>query len=182
MTRQALYILLVTLLTSGVSAAQEADDYDRPGPYVGMVGLGAIETFDVDGADFSNGGGFNLRGGYRIMEYMAAEMQFEYVDGFSDQGFDIDAWNLMWSLKGFLLTERWQPYGLFGIGVIEGEADGRGGFSNDEADFAVRLGGGLDFYLNENVILMSEIAWVKPTDDLDDFSYLTIGAGLQYRF
>ena len=172
-------IACTALLVSGPSLAQEMSEYDRSGFYAGVVGLGAIETFDFGG--FSNGGGFNIRGGYRVSDHLAVEMQFEYVDGFSGFGVDLEAWNLMANGKVFLLTGRSQPYGLFGIGVFEGKASA-GGLSIDDTDFAIRVGGGIDFYVNDNIVLGPEIAWVKPTGNMEDFSYLTIGAGLQYRF
>lgn len=165
----------------GQDGAAQAD-YARSGPYAAALGVGAIETFDHTGPfDFSDGGGFNIRGGWRFLPRLAAEMQFEYVAGFSDQGIDIDIWNLMWNAKAFLLTDRWQPYALFGLGVAEANADGPGG-SIDDHDFAIRVGGGLDFYVNEHVALTVESAWIKPTDDIKDVNYVTIGGGIQYRF
>lgn len=177
-------LLLVALSSPAWGQEGSSSDLGRSGPYGILLGVGAIETFDDTGPlDFSNGGGFNLRAGYRFLPHLAAEMQFEYVTGFSDQGIDIDIWNLMWNAKGFLLTERWQPYALFGLGVIEAEADAGGGFgSADEEDFGIRLGGGLDFYATDNVVLTVESAWVKPTDDIEDLDYVTIGGGIQYRF
>lgn len=178
------FLFLVVALSSPAwgQEATDSDRFDRSGPYASVLGVGAIETFDNTGPfDFSNGGGFNVRVGYRVLPHFAGEMQFEYVTGFSDQGIDIDIWNLMWNAKAFLLTERWQPYALFGMGVAEAEASG-GGNSIDEDDFAIRVGGGLDFYATGNVVLTVESAWIKPTDDIDDVNYVTIGGGIQYRF
>jgi opacity protein-like surface antigen len=178
-----LVFAFVIALPATVSAEDESSgDFARSGAYLAFLGVGAIETFDEPaGLDFSDGGGFNIRAGYRIIDHLAAEMQFEYVEGFSDQGIDIESWNVMWSAKGFLLTERWQPYALFGLGILHGEASAFG-VSIDDEDFAIRVGGGLDFYVTENVVLTAEVDWIKPTDDLEDFSYVTIGGGLQYRF
>jgi opacity protein-like surface antigen len=175
------WLCLLGLLTVSNVALAQHDDYARQGFYAGALGLGAIETFDVSGFDSSDGGGFNIRAGYRVHERIALEAQFEYVTGFGDLGVDIEAWNLMGSVKGFLLTDGFQPYALFGLGVIEAEASA-GGLSVDETDFAIRIGGGFDAYLNENWLLFVESAWVKPTDELEDFSYVTVGAGIQFRF
>jgi opacity protein-like surface antigen len=175
----AWFVSLAALLAS---PAWAQDDFGRAGAYAAFLGVGAIETFDEpSGLDFSDGGGFNMRAGYRFMEYVAAEMQFEYVEGFSDQGIDIESWNLMWNVKGFPLTGRVQPYALFGMGVLYAEASG-GGRSIDDEGFAVRVGGGMDFYATENIVLTGEVNFVQPTGDVDDLSYVTIGGGLQYRF
>ncbi len=177
--------LVVLIVLTSPAWGQDGDateDFARSGPYGIVLGVGAIETFDNTGPfDFSNGGGFNVRAGWRLWPYLAAEMQFEYVTGFSDLGLDIDVWNVTWNAKAFLLTGRWQPYALFGMGVAEANLDGPGG-SIDENDFAIRVGGGLDFYVTEHVALTVESAWIKPTDDIKDVNYVTIGGGIQYRF
>lgn len=172
---------LLGLVGLSNAALAEDSDYARRGFYAGILGAYAIETFDVSGFNASDGGGFNLRAGYRVIPNLALEAQFEFVAGFSDQGIDIEAWNLMANAKGILVPGRFQPYALFGLGVIEGEASA-GGITVDDTDFAIRVGGGVDGYVTENWVLFVESAWVKPTDTLEDFSYVTVGAGIQYRF
>ncbi len=186
MTRVVCLLLICGLMLPGASAAQQdappTVDYAHPGFYLSFLGLGAVELFDEpSGVEFSNGGGFNVRAGFRINPHFAAEMQFEYVEGFSDGPIDIEIWNLMWNAKGYLLTGRLQPFALFGMGVMNGDVSARG-FSSDDDDFAIRLAGGLDVYLTRSWVFTLESAFIQPANDLDDLSYATFGAGIQFRY
>ncbi len=52
----------------------------------------------------------------------------------------------------------------------------------DETDFAGRVGGGIDIYATENIVVTLDATYVVPTGDVDDLDYLSIGWGVQYRF
>jgi opacity protein-like surface antigen len=49
-------------------------------------------------------------------------------------------------------------------------------------DFGFRAGGGIDFYLNEHLVLNWEATTVIPTGKLDTLNYYSFGWGVQYRF
>jgi opacity protein-like surface antigen len=49
-------------------------------------------------------------------------------------------------------------------------------------DFGFRAGGGIDFYLNEHLVLNWEATAVIPTGRLDTLNYYSFGWGIQYRF
>jgi opacity protein-like surface antigen len=49
-------------------------------------------------------------------------------------------------------------------------------------DFGFRAGGGIDFYLNEHLVLNWEATAVIPTGKLDMLNYYSFGWGIQYRF
>ena len=172
-------ILISILMASAAAAVEPEPDYARTGVYVGLGGLGAIENFGAGG--FSNGGGVNARVGYRLLPNLAAEGMFEWVGGFSLGPVDLDAWSLTANAKAFLTTGQIQPYLLVGIGVSQAELEAFG-VSVDATDFVARLGGGVDFYLTESWVLDLEVAYILPTGDIDGTDYISIGAGVQYRF
>ena len=96
---------------------------------------------------------------------------------------EIQTWALTGNAKVFVLTGRTQPYALIGIGVLEAELEFVGaGLSQTESGFAVRFGGGLDFYITENVVASAGVDYVLPTGDVEDLDYVSFGAGIQYRF
>jgi hypothetical protein len=70
--------------------------YSRPGFYLGVGGLYAIEDFDNTlGLEFENGPGFNFRLGYRMHPNIAVEAMGERVDAFDLKGFsgvEINTW------------------------------------------------------------------------------------------
>jgi len=97
------------------------------------------------------------------------------------------------NMKGHLLTGRYQPFVLVGLGFMRMESktrDASGGAipgpapqaSDRTVKLAMRFGGGLDFYITENVLANAEISYLMPTGKLDDLDYYSIGVGLQYRF
>ena len=97
------------------------------------------------------------------------------------------------------------PYGVFGLGTVIWDVDdttATGGF-NIETDvdsaLAVKLGGGIDWFINENWIANLEAAYVFSNPDGDvtvsgggasvtvpgedlDFDYWTVGGGLKFVF
>lgn len=181
---------------STASAQQEEwdDSYDpfaREGVYIGLRGLYALENFDrgaaIESVDLDIGaddaGGFGLRGGYRMHPNFAAEVLFQYYGGFavadraSGDNDHFNGWSLTGNFKGYPLIGRIQPYGLAGFGTLV-FTEKRG----EDLDFVTRLGGGVDVYISDAVVVDLEIAYVLPAGSLDDYQFATFGAGIQYRY
>ena len=196
----------------------DEDDFARRGWLVGLGGSYAIETFEDDAeADFrkpeADGGlgpdvnlsvdnsfGVNGRVGYRCHRYFSAEVEVEWLDGFSsdltepgftqlaDVGFEPVV--VTTNLKGYFLTGRYQPFLLAGAGVMTADIklqDPVGlGFtgvkSESENEFALRFGAGIDLYATKHVVVSLEADYVLPFGDLDALDYITVSWGLQYRF
>jgi hypothetical protein len=49
-------------------------------------------------------------------------------------------------------------------------------------NFAARFGGGLDFYVDPNIVITLDSSYVLPTGDAEDLDHVTISLGIQYRF
>lgn len=188
-TRVWLPALLACLALASSTAARAQGDYARTGPYLGLAGSLGIYTEEDDlvgSADIEEPLGLNARVGYRAHPHFAAEAEFEWLSeadvevGGSDVA-TIESWIFTANGKGYLLTGRVQPYGLVGLGGMVSEVDG-GGFSDTEGDFAARLGGGVDIYITPNILGNLGVTYVIPTDDLDDFNFVSIGWGFGYRF
>ncbi|MDH3504907.1 MAG: porin family protein [Nitrospirota bacterium] len=177
----------ILILTCGQAYAQSAPQYARPGFYIGGGGAYAIEDFDnTFGLDFDNGPGFNGRLGYRFHPHIAIEAMIERVDAFDLKGFngvEINTWTGTLNGKFYALTDRFQPYGLLGMGAMRAEANLPGSSNDfDDTDFAFRVGVGLDSYMTEHWLVNVEISNVHPSGDVDDINYYSLGGGIQYRF
>ena len=90
---------------------------------------------------------------------------------------DFSGWSLTLNGKLYGFLGRIQPYALFGMGGLVFD-DKRG----DDSGFLARLGGGLDFYLTDNIVLDFEAAYALPAGSIDDLQFATFGFGIQYRY
>jgi opacity protein-like surface antigen len=169
-------------LLLGASAAF-AQDYDRGGLYAQLNGVAAFENFDDFPSSVTDTAiGVSGRLGFRLNPRFAVESQVEYTGDFVDGSGDISATVITLNGKFYFLTDQLQPYALAGLGGAFGTIDPPGPGSADDGGFAVKFGGGLDFYFTERLGVMFEAAYNVGTGDLDDFSYTSLGWGAFYRF
>lgn len=207
---------LPLLLLCWATPGNAQDDYARNGFYVGLAGTYAIDTFEDDVEDDINAElvalgyvvdldveesfGINGRIGYRFHRNFSAEFEVEWLDGFESDvdevavplgkilTIDVETVTFTGNAKGYLLTGRYQPFLLVGLGVMTAETKVKDtvglGFSESDrfTDFAMRFGGGLDLYATENVVISVGADYVLPVGDVEDLDYVSIGWGFQYRF
>lgn len=158
-------------------------------------------------AEVSNSSGFAFRAGRRVLANLAVEFQVEHMTNFQAeivdwQTIDLSATTLTANLKLPILTGRFQPYALIGAGAMWIDKDGEwpqqgieasrvssnpSRFEDivqaDDAGIALRLGGGVDVYIDEHVFVSSEFAWVASQGEaVDDVKYMSFGLGVGYRF
>ncbi len=162
-------------------ALQEPGDlYTRRGLVVGVGGSTGFEFFDDDGAsgeevDF----GLAARAGFRCTDRMSSELAYEWQEGFDVENSSNDPhWTLTSNAKLHLLTGRLQPFLLAGVGILHGEVPGE----KRRTDVAARIGGGVDFYLTEQVAFSLDASYVAPGGDVKQLDYLSVGWGLQLHF
>lgn len=190
---------------------EQEDEYARRGWLVGLGGSYGIELFeDETESDFQDAFGpaltlsvddsfgINGRAGYRCHRRFSAEAEVEWLDGFeSDLSLaglgkfargQIEPVVVTANAKGYLLTGRFQPFLLVGAGGATARVKLRDtlglGLSDSarETDFVVRGGGGIDFYATKRVVLTADADYVRAFGNLEDFYYVSVGVGLQYRF
>jgi opacity protein-like surface antigen len=157
------------------------------------LGLGAgfgFENFDdTGGLDFDEAFGLDIWGGYRFVPLFATEVQLEYLNGFDTTifGVDVDGQAVAFTgnAKLFPLAEvsdRVEPFLYAGIGVGWFEFDVGPFGTTDESDFIARFGGGIDLYVTESVAFQGSASYVLTTGDLEDLDWISLVAGMQYRF
>jgi opacity protein-like surface antigen len=94
--------------------------------------------------------------------------------------------------RGYLATGRWQPYMLFGSGLMYLAFDDEAtckplsmcGRDVELVSYALRVGGGLEYYMTERFVLTLGASYVLPlTGAAKDFDYVSIEPfGITYRF
>ncbi len=195
MVRTALGIsVAVLLLTVGWASADDDDEetgFQRPGWYVGAGGTYAVEDFSNTGAqNFDDSGGVFGYVGYRYNPYFATDLLFEWIDEFDDSMSKFDrVYSITVNGKLYLPLdellpplERVQPYVLGGFGLLSRREKFAGGVDDTEGRFTGRLGGGVDFYITDKLVLTGSAAYMLPTAGLDDLNFVSLGFGIQYRF
>jgi opacity protein-like surface antigen len=206
---------LVFALVSAIAASAAAEDFSRSGPYLGVGGTFGTDLFenDVEDAvedatgtsvdlDIDDSWGLNAVLGYRMLSFVATELQYEYIDSFqidvdvpADSRLELTGHVATLNLKLVLPTWRIQPYLLLGIGAAfysaEGSVLSTNLFENDEWVLAGRVGAGIDFYLTRHLVLNVAATTVLTADEIsEDFNltdmgglnYVAVQGGLQIRF
>jgi hypothetical protein len=121
---------------------------------------------------------------------MAFEMSYEWLEGFDSTAgtpeVELDTHLITANARLFGLTGRFQPYALFGVGILivntELKLPDVPKPFKVEAGFTGRFGGGLDFYLSEHKVLNLEGTYLTPSAKVKGENYGTVGASFQYRF
>jgi opacity protein-like surface antigen len=171
---------VITLMLALGATAAAAQDFARTGMYAQLNGVAAIESFDgVPSSALDTGLGVAARLGFRMTPNIAVEGLVEYSGDFSDVGgFDLTSTLYLANARYYFLTDRLQPYAALGVGGQNFNASP----GPDEGAFAVRFGGGLDYYISESWGLTGEFAYNLGTGDLDELNYMSLGWGAFFRF
>lgn len=171
--------------------------YARPGLYVGGGLVGGFSTrleselHEIPGVtdvEVDPSVGLAARAGVRVTPQIAIEAHYEWMNDFetSVAGNEIAETRtqaLTGDVKGYLATGRVQPYLMAGAGFLTARSeDPQTNFSKTDTDFVARVGGGVEFYLNESVGLSVDTSYVLPAGDVKDLDYVSVGAGIFFRF
>jgi opacity protein-like surface antigen len=214
-------IWLFSVTSAVVAQAEGEPDYSRSGVYLGLgAGVAVDMTFEdaLDDVYYDVGRNATVNDspaidafvGYRLFPWLATELQLEYaikgkteIDGteeFSHQLVFLTA-----NVKVPVVRGRLQPFLLVGGGMFHVMFDDSqgGSWSPNYTGFALRAGGGIDFYFTEDVQLNLGVTYVVPFGDdpiyrdvstppdlpdvrriarLKDLDYISVALGVQYRF
>lgn len=199
--RQAARVTIVgALLVTALAASVQAEEgYTGPGPYVGIGPAGGFSTFQKGLSGFGDSAGFNVRGGYRFTNYLAAEALYEYMDDFGNSvkvgsrpAGHVDISTNNFSLLGKLILPTGtllEPYAVGGVGFLNANGNGdlkrlgaRVEGADSDTEFAGRVGGGFDAWITENIAAYVDAAYVMPAGGLSAFRYVSLSGGVKYSF
>ncbi len=209
-------LLATTLIGLLVAGAATAEDFDDRGLYVGVSGVYSATLFQEEAlsygglpselAQVSDSKGVSARLGYRLMSWIALEIQYEWLDTieFSNATLgkfaEYNPQTVTANLKLFLPSGSLQPYLLVGAGVGFWELNDLAftvppivGDNSSGEGFTGRVGLGLNFHMTDHVALNLEGAGVlntttlNPTETsfdkaLGNLYYFAFSAGITYRF
>jgi opacity protein-like surface antigen len=173
-------------------------DFTRDGWYLQAQGIYAYENFgtgdyDTRGFNVDSTFGFNVEAGYRVAQLFALGAEFEWTNAFGNRdvlaigtqnvGIPFRLYPLARLFDPGAMANRFQPFiklaptWQWAERTIAGEDE-----DEDKGGFVGRMGGGLDIYLTENVVLVTSALYNWPTGKIDSLGYWSFGGGIQYRF
>jgi opacity protein-like surface antigen len=176
--------------------APEAAEYDRTGPYLMAGGGYSIENFgDVGPVSVDDSPNLVVHAGWRFHSHVAADVGFEWNSGF-DASFaggdaELETYFVTVGMKLYALKGRIQPFLHPSVGVMIAKLDVDAadvselgsGFSDDTTTPGLRLGGGIDTYITENLFVSFSAYYVFPLDSLvDDLQYTSVSGAVGWRF
>ena len=181
--KKFLILCATIMVVFALSINAEADPADT-GFYLGGGVAYAWENFDGE-FDFDDAWGINAFAGYRFMRYIALEGNFNWYDDFESDSTnaDVEIWTLMLDIKAMypVYNDRLVPYLRVGGGYMDAKASA-GSLDASNEDFAFNLGGGLDYYVTDQVSIGLDGKYVVGTGDLDAVEYFvgTINAAFHF--
>ncbi len=187
--------------------------------YIGVGALYSFEDFggNLDGnLDWDDSFGFNLKGGYFLTDNWALEGRFGYHSKFESDysstysglsyteryeiNGEITCWDLTANIKGYPSIDGMvRPYGLFGLGIMNGNAEGKGTLTRcwyqsgncynysirtdeSETDTCVRIGAGTDLVFEKQWGLTVEASYLVGMGDLDNLKLFDLNISAFYIF
>ncbi len=194
-------ILIATILFMIPSPTLADDIFNRPGAYIGLGMSGGLSEFDGGARSAGDSPGFSIRGGYRLNDYFATEILYEYMDDFEQErrdllgnraGAHLTTNNFSWMGKLLAPTAgltNLQPYVSGGLGFlnVDGmtrvrEFDGTIHRTGSGTEFAGRVDGGVDYFFTPEIATFFDVGYVMPTEQLEHLRYLSLGLGVKYNF
>ena len=194
-----IFALLLIALSMSVSESAWARSVnrtsapDRLGKWDMGIGISAAANDGVDDAAYVSGSV-----SYGVTPYIAlgVEAGWQEADGsdFNDESIGVVPVLFDVIVRWPNLHESIVPYGILGLGAIgvyatnENGAGARQGDDSDDTGFGWKLGGGIDWFLNERWIFNFEFAYLSADVDVptasvsSDYDFWTVGVALKYVF
>jgi hypothetical protein len=181
-----------------VAGSGKDESFSRPGWYIGPAVAGQfyllqddVEKKSAGLLTVSNTVGFNIRGGYRLLSWLALEGIYEYAPGFSletAQSIDlsvidpslpnvskgtelvgINGNTLTGNVKLLLPIWRVHPYLNLGLGASFINIEDRFDLVDESRTaLAGRLAFGGDIYITKNLLVFLEVSSLLTTFDVSD--------------
>ena len=177
---------ILVLVAMPVVADDEGPMWMEASTYLQGAGVYAFEEFkegSSTGNSADNSLGFDIRAGIRSNPWFAVEVHFDFMPDMNATGRGGSAWATTVNARVYPLTDmiaggQVQPYALVGLGASSFRTSrGR------EIGFATRWGGGVDYYLTDEVVLTvgASYVWSLGTP-VKDMNYVSLSWGAMYRF
>ncbi|TWI71196.1 opacity protein-like surface antigen [Desulfobotulus alkaliphilus] len=191
MRNRILCFTLTAICSIALAFSASAANVDRPFTVGAAIGY-AVENFNID-PDQDNSFAAQINIGYRWMDALATEFQFDHMrrfdvdNPFSRDSLDVNTYILMFKYYP-PFGEVTRAYLGLGVGLMDVTVNYKGdekklpGYVSNRTRACGKLGMGLERSISEHWILEGAAGYVGGHDGLDEIDYFTWHVGLKYRF
>jgi opacity protein-like surface antigen len=180
----AMLLAFPVLAPAADEEAAESSGAGKNRIYGTLGGLWSNAAFDIPStANSKNSYGLDTRVGYQFHSVLAAELQYQWASYYKiTQGGatlqTVETHAATANIKAGLLETAFQPYALFGVGIMNGQLHP----GNDATDFALRVGAGVQVFVSDNIGLYGELTYLKSFGSLRDLDSVPIAFGAAFRY
>ena len=161
---------------------------------VGRVALGFNVSAAINEGDVDNSAYFGLNASYGLMPWLALGISGGWEEGDIDNAQfpgEVGIANVMADviLRYQTQDSPYVPYAVLGLGGVGSYLAQDNQNDDDDTTFGIKLGLGVDYFINDNWILNLEGAYFIADNDLrnatttvDGTDHATLGGGVKYAF
>ena len=193
MKKLSVFAVLVMVLSFSTFSYAGTDDKNF---YIGIGGSVALENFEEDydvspatseTLDREESWGVNGKVGYYMSPSFAIELDYSYLFEFEwdQEQIEVNVMTIMPQIKGCVGTGNASLFGILGIGYMDVEVDEEVVSpltSIDKSDVCIKLGVGVDYFVNKYLSIGFETDYVYGLGDLDEVEYWNFSLGVCYYF
>ena len=165
--------------------------------YVGVAGSNQGINFDDNVVDWDDSTwGVNAKFGYRLTPAVSFQFDVDWipdVDGIlkSDPslGAEVEVQTAILSFKGYFPTSKpVKPFIIAGFGIMHYDVDLNDKtlplteFKDDETDLCLKIGAGIDVFINQSFSIGLEGNYTAGRDKVEDVEYWNLSLGAAYHF
>jgi hypothetical protein len=186
----ALIAAVIALVPAAALAAE--DDEEKKGDggplskvYAQLGMIAGIPAFDIPSIQGQQTGyGMDVRAGYKVLTHLWLEGQWQWINryetttGFGTQLNVMRTNTFTGNFKVPAFTGPIQVYGLLGFGLQNAALK----HGDDKTEWAMRVGGGGNFFFTDHIGIYGEVTYLKPFGALADFGTVPIAFGAVYQF
>lgn len=173
---------------------ESTHDFTRDGWYLSSWATYAFEEFQR-GFKGKDDWGFGVNAGYRGGRNFAGELEFEMIPNqrasADPYSINVRHYHVALNFKAYPLARvfdpgsfwnRFQPFAQAGFGWGWADERWQGLPDDNDGAFTAPLGGGIDWYITDNLVLTTNAAYILYTNKIEQWRHVAARVGLQWRF
>jgi len=192
-------IITIFLLIGCLAFFANSVNAEEPKFYVGIGASHQGINFDDDAVDWDNSTwGINAKFGYRLTPVVSFQFDVDWIPEVDGElksapslNNEVEVHTGIFSLKGYFPNSKpVKPFIIVGAGIMHYHFDlnpgaqslGEGGNDDDETDLCLKIGGGVDVFINQSFSIGLEGNYTAGRENVDGVEFWNFILGAAYYF